>query len=386
MVGPIPVMRFSIRSRSGVRTGLAMLASVTLSSALASPALARQAGLPGGRISCEVASKDSLSAAEQKQIKDSADGMIARLRDTDPQVSVRGRDEIIEPLACEGVTVAFRAAFGQALEPALRELIRGNDARLAANALLIVGKVKSSASPTLLRLGLEDRRAPVRLAAAAGYKELLLPPSASLPDRTIEPVLALLGEALGRETDPKVADVLIAALDSARSSDAMRARANVQIVEGLTARLRETRAGDSTGAWGPAILRGVEATKNTLLQQIGANSVDREFARKAATLGAMALAYVADRVARDQVTDQGALDQTLEAITASAEGEIVFAHSLAGGAETLRAIDLRNAYNRAVESGDATDFQRRLRSWIGPDGLFTKAPYNVPAADLAIQR
>lgn len=385
MMGPIPVTRLSLRSRSGARAGLTLLAAVALSAGSMPHALARQGAAPGGRIPCALASKDTLSSEEQKQIKDAVEAGLTRLRDADPAVSVRGRDELVEPLACDGVTVAFRAAYGQALEPSLRELIRGGDARLAVNALLIMGRVKSSTSTPVLRLGLEDRRAQVRLAAASGYKELLSPPMAGLPDRAIEPVLTSLGEALAKELDPNVADVLIAALDAARSNDALRARANLQIVDGLSTRLRAIRAEDSAGAWAPAILRGVEATKNTLLQQIGANMADREFARKSAMLGSLALVYVADRLARRQVTDQSPLDLTLEAIAASAEGEIVFAHIPAGGTETVQAIDLRNAYNRAVESGNAADLQRRLQSWIGSNGLFTRAPYNMLASDLAVK-
>ncbi len=385
MMGPIAVMRPLIRSRAGKQSGQLLLVAMTWGVLLVPAALARQGAPIDGRIPCALATQDSLSTADQKVVKDATEASLARLRSADAETSLRGRNEIVEPLACNGVTVAFRAAYTQALDSSLRELIRGTDLRLAANALLIAGKLKSSGAVPVLRMGLEDQRPAVRLAAASGFKELLAPPLVGLPDRTIDPLLDALAEALSKETNPNVGDVLVAALDAARGSDVLRARANSKLIDALSARIRSIRAGDMAGEWAPAILRGVDGTKNTLIELLGAGGApDRDFARRAAILGALSLAYVGDRVASGQVTPGSTLDLTLDALASAAEGQIVFAHAPAGGVESIRAVDLRSSYSRAVKDGDPSELQRKLRGWIGSGGLFTREPYNLPAAELSV--
>lgn len=380
MVGPIHVKPTSTRIHARARAGLALLAAVLLASALASPTFARQGGL-AQRISCALAAQDSFAPADQRLIKEVAAAAAARLRDADPANSARGREDLIAPLACPGVTVAFRAEYGRALDPELAPLARDQDVRLAVNALLVMGKVKASQTVPTLRAGLSDRRPAVRLAAAAGFKDFISPPNSGLPERIVDGAISDVAAALSSESDPNVADVLVAALDAARASDLQRAQATARMVAALAERVQSVRATDSEGAWAPTILRGVVASRDTLIYVLGAGIQDPELARNIARLAAFALGYLAERVERRQVTDQSPLDEALHQIAAAVDASVVVAHSAAGGSP-LRSAGLREAYNRAIEGGDATELRSRLNAWIGPTGLFTQPPHNIPAAEL----
>ncbi len=379
-------MRFDHRPRAGVLTGLAMLAAAACALLAPRPLQAQPGAIPG-RLGCETAALDTFNAEQKKRIQSFAESGLARLRDTDPAVSSGARDELLEPLGCASVSVGFRIELGRALEADLLRLSRGDDLRLAANALLIMGKVKSTSSISVLEESLKDTRPAIRLASAAALKVFLSPPSAGLPDRSVEQVLESLGAALGAESAPLVAESIIAALDAARTSEALRSRANSRLVGAVTARLRGLRGTDREGAWAPAIIRAVNVSRSALIQQLGVNTVDREYARRAGVMSALALAYVRDRLPKVVSTSEdqastAAFFETCEAIVIAAEGQIVFAHTPATG-ESLRALDLGAAFKNAISTGDAADFNRRLDGWIGPGGLFTKPPYSVPAADLA---
>ncbi|MDX2116171.1 MAG: hypothetical protein SFZ24_11225 [Planctomycetota bacterium] len=326
---------------------------------------------------CSLSGQQSFSAGDEQTMRQRIDAGVEGLSSSTPADASRAREQLMEPLLCPGVTVAFRLKYGDLLEPALSPLASGRDDRVAVNALFVLAHLKTSNAAGPLTRGLASERAPVRFGAAAGIRALLgliAADDAGFADAAVDRLLDDTGAALAKEADPIVAEGLVLALgDGPKAGMALRARAMRRLTSGLTARLVALRATPpaTQAEWSSTLLRAFDLARQSLFEQ-AASGADREFARSAALMSGQLFAY-----ARDVLARSGEADANLGATVAAAEGLSVIAHSTLTG-QQLAEGNLRGAF----EAG-ADRFRSAVEPWIGAQGALLKQPYGAAAGDFA---
>lgn len=346
-----------------------------------SAALARQSSLP-----CALAAKQTLDGADETRIRAFITQNLDEWKRDDANASAKARANLLEPLNCKEISFAFRLKYGESLVPALTTYVGGSDEQRSASAAIMLGRVRTGSAADALTSGLSAKSPATRLASASGYRELLRQVSKDafgFPDASIDRIFDGLASALTSETDPFVADILVASLgDATRENPALRGRAMPRLAAAAAERLR-TLASQTTGTpsdWSIMTLRALDLTRQTMFEQSGTGTVDRELARRSALLAGHVLAYVQNRIASR--TAQG--DSILAQAVAASEGLALIAHQTLTG-ERLAEKGLERAYSASQSGNDASAFSQAAQQWIGAEGLLTKAPYNAKPTDFSVR-
>ncbi len=335
----------------------------------------------GGGVDCALASQNNFPAPDQRRIQDHVDGAAREMLDPDRDTSLAGRDELVRPLDCAGITVAFRQAYGRALSAPVGGLVGHADARIATNALQIMGKARSTESVRAVADGLADQREVVRYAATTGFRELLSKPAAQpwpFAQRQVDQSLELLKATIERDAS---VNVVLGAVEALVSVDDPNDRpgAMQRVAEGLSQRRAFLDPGalsdEELGAWARIMLRAANECRNAVFNiQPGANDA---FMRSAGILGGNCLA-----LARDVLDARGNdLDSTIAGELATvvnvSEALVVFTGSQLGAAVPAPNPNLQTVFGRA----DSGAFEGAVDGWIGQGGLLTRAPFSAPAGE-----
>lgn len=348
----------------------------------ATPAQARQV-LDELGIPCALAAKPSLTQSERERIRRFAQEQVRALRSEDVQTSVKARDSLAWPLNCENASLAFRLEYSDALVPELKGLTGGQDDRLAVSALLLMGRLRTTTAAEAVSASLASANPVVRAGAAAGLRETIAQvskDSLGFSDAAVNRLLDDAAAALASERDPFVADMLVVVLgDSSRSNVSIRSRSAVRLAESFTRTIRAA-GGDPapSGRWSATVLRAIDLVRQTLFDQAGAGTVDKELARRSAVLAGQVLA-LARRRAEAGV---GSGDPDLTRAVGAAEGLVIFAHTSLTG-ERLAEQGLQRQFEQASGGVGVEVFMEGVDAWVGSAGRLTKPPYNVPAAEFA---
>lgn len=356
----------------------ASLACLLISALVAPIAAARQAAAPG-QLPCALAAKQPLDPADETAIREFVAEHVTGLTDADPLAMSKSREALLSPLSCQGMTFAFRSKYAEVMTPSLLPLAAAKDERQAANALLMMGRLRTTTAADAIANSLKSDNAVIRFAAASGCREVLAQVSKDsfgFPDGAVDRLLDSLASALRVEKNPFAADMLVIALGGAtKDNAAFRGRAMLRLTDAFERRLRSLRdEGAADSSWSPTILRCLDLVRQTLFEQGGAGAIDKEFARRAALLGGQTFAYAHDRLAKGV----GAADPELSKSVGAADGLTVIAHQAVTG---QRRADI--GAQAAFDSANAADFAKAVEVWIGPAGLLLKAPYNGKPADFA---
>lgn len=355
-------------------TSIALL----LISSIAPIAAARQEAAPG-QLPCALAAKQPLDATDEGTIRKFIAEHVGGLSDADPSAMSKSREALLGPLSCQGITFAFRSKYAEVLTPSLLPMVGAKDERQAANALLMLGRLRTTTTADAIANALKSDNAVIRFAAASGCREILSQVSKDafgFPDGAIDRVFDALASALRVEKDPLAADMIVIALGSAtKDNAALRGRAMLRLTEACERRLLLLRSeGNGNAMWSPTILRCLDLVRQTMFEQGGTGAIDKEFARRSALLGGQAFAYARDRLAKGLNT----ADPDLSKSVGAADGLTVIAHQAVTG---QRRPDV--GAQAAFDSGNAADFTKSVDVWIGQAGLLIKAPYNGKPADFS---
>lgn len=336
-----------------------------------------------GQVNCAMAAKQAFGADDQQQIGALVASAAQELGSDDASVSQRGRDRLLTPLLCPGVSVAFRLEYGKAVEPAMAPMVTAQNDRVAVNALRVLGELRTSGSIRMLGQALQSDRAVIRFGAASGFRTLLSSSDAGFPEREIERALDAVRGALQREQDAQVADALVVALASTGASPDARTRAMGMMAETVAGRLKSLRAGamgDAAPVWTALAYRAVFVSRQALIEDLGRGGVNNDFARSGAVLAGQVLAMARELVSDPGARAQSSLMQDLGGAVGVAEGLAVFSHN-ALTQQRINETNLRGSFESAVASGNPAPFVEAVGAWIGPAGRLTKAPYNAKPAD-----
>lgn len=366
---------------------------------LASPAPGQGASLPQ-----DLPAKSELAPADITAIGAFIEGRISDLRAADLEASKKAREALFRPIEGGGVSVAFRLEYAKQLEPKLTSLAEGADGRLAAVALRLAGKLATATSERTLQRGLASKTPSTRFAAAVGYQELLRAVAGGalgLGDAAVDKSMDTLKGALGRESDPRVAEGLVLALRGAIAAppgasspgqSALAMRAVQRLCEGGTAMVKRLRAGGAAGvgadaaAWAAAIERGLDAAYQAMLAQLqaGGGAISPAFIREAGVFSGTSLAYARDRLRAVPPASADARPEldALAVTVGTAENLLILAANQANPADKAVGKNLKGAFEQAIQRGDAAWFAKAAESYLAAGGLVTKAPFSVKADDL----
>lgn len=344
-------------------------------------------GLDDAGIPCALASKPSLTQAEKDRIRRFAAEQSGALRGAEIGVSVKARDSLAMPLNCENVSLAFRLEYSDALVPELRALAGGGNDRLAVAALLLLGRLRTTTAAEAVAASLASANPVIRAGAASGFRDVIAQvakDSLGFSDGAVNRLLDDAAAALASERDPVVADLLVVALgESGRSHPSIRSRSSVRLAEAFARTVREVSTAEpaARAAWSPTVLRAIDLTRQTLFDQAGAGSVDRELARRSAILAGHVLALARRWVDPGDASS----DSDLSRAVGAAEGLAIFAHSTLTG-ERLAERGLQRLFDQASAGGGAEALSEGVDAWVGPAGRLTRPPYNAPASEFAPRR
>lgn len=354
----------------------AMLAGASAGSAYAQPAV-------GGALPCSIAAAERVDAGAESQIREFIRKHIEALKPGDPLACSRARDALMEPLACQGVSVSFRLKYSEIIEPMLTPLASGADDGVAINAMRVAARLRTTSSLRTIEAGLAAGSAPVRFGASAAARDLfsqLAVDSFGFPENSVDRLMDRLASTLKTEGDAIVGDGLTLALcEGPRAAANLRTKGAAMLNPALAERVKTLRTDPKSSAvWVDVIYRALDSSRLTMMEQVAAGGADKTVATSAAVLGGQALAMARDRMATTSEADRAALVRLVNA----AEITMVWAHNSVTG-QKVGEKSLQKAFESAASTGRASEFTDAIESWIGTTGLLTKAPYSASAADFA---
>jgi len=336
--------------------------------------------LPGARAQTlpdDMLRASQLGTAQRATLRQYVRDRLALLNSGDAQNVSAARRELMEPFRRESVRagVVFRLAMSDALGGEMAQLIQGDDDLVAANTLFIAGALATGDGLAALNLGLSDPRPSVRYAAASGFATLIATLASgddALTDKQGGEAIANLEEALTAEPDPIVVDgLVIAFMRSMESPDpAMQFDALTRMCRSIAAQTKRRRPqiDDDAVLFERAFTRALSAVRRPFLRL--AENLDDQFTKQAAIMSGQALTFALARMdAGQQSLAQDERDR-LDAFSKAAETVLIIADA-----------ELNQRNDDAILPSDGgvprTLLQRAASHWTGPNGILTRAPYNV---------
>lgn len=348
--------------------------TLTLTALLLAACPAAGQTLPAG-----IESRTTLGPADAQAVEAFVRELLPAMEQAPLEVE-RARRAITTPLLAPGVSVAFRQQLASGLGPALERLAKHERDHVAANAMLVAGRIASTNTLGALRAGLADQRPGVRYAAAKGVETVFDAVAGSAP-AVDSGQLAILTRDVAKlvetDADALVADgaslALLAAarMQTRQGFDALSSQAATALAAAATKRAQAIAPGSA--ADGLRVLARAVVGLSQIARDVAARlegvALSDDAKRQIGGLAGDALA-AAVRLADDPAADKDALRQ----IVAASESMAVFA------AQSLRS-DPNTALRAAAEldAGRRERFVAEVQKVIGPDGFLTKPPFAFPA-------
>ncbi|MBL8745363.1 MAG: hypothetical protein JNK58_03295, partial [Phycisphaerae bacterium] len=126
-----------------------------------------------GQLPCELASKQSLDGGDEAAIRQFIATHAPGLTSDDAEAISKSREAMLSPLGCAGITFAFRSKYADLLTPVLTPIAGSKEEIQAVNALLVLGRLRTTLSSDALSGSLKAGNPVIRFAAASGYRDLL---------------------------------------------------------------------------------------------------------------------------------------------------------------------------------------------------------------------
>ncbi len=247
------------------------------------------------RLTRDFVSASSISADERDALREWASAQLERLRTGDQPTREQARQSLLSPFDGRAQpSIAFRLEYARAIAPDIRRLVTDDSAPRAIAALLIAGKCGAPEMIDPLERALDDDRASIRGAAAAGLKDVILQVrEGQLPGDSGARAADVLLDALADETDLNAASLYMIALAEARDSALHRTVAEglADALPSLIDNLRPSVTPDTTGRTAACVGRGVETIFRAMINPNVAPGADPEFLGPVCVAAAHALPF-----------------------------------------------------------------------------------------------
>ena len=357
-------------------------------------ALAACLGLTGiaaaqGPLGPDVISTPNLTNPQRRQIEE----YVARYRDdlisADPLACQQARKRLSEPLTKSAVSLAFRRAYADSVLPIVGQGARSNNEQIAANALLLAGRVATTESLGMLEQAFDDKRVPVRYAGVAGATLVFAQindNAPAIPQGDVTGLVTRLAGLIRQEPNPLVLDAAVRSLVAAGNQtrfSGVQSAALTQLGAALAERIRTIRQAPDPQTL-ESLLRASDTMRAVLIKDIA--NTQSDVATQAALFSGHVLAFIAERLSAGdfRVGEGGAdpADETERARSAAiqlldlSETTIKLVNDDYKGGQPLTPWDLA----AALEAGDANRVTETIDQQItGPRGVLVRPPFGFPA-------
>ncbi|GJQ30289.1 MAG: hypothetical protein HBSAPP03_21730 [Phycisphaerae bacterium] len=333
-----------------------------------------------------ISSAMTLSADQAAAVTACAQQNAADLSSEDADKRRIARRAILAPLEGANVSAAFRIQYAKSLEPALRELAKHADDRLAVVALIIAGDLATETSTGMLTGQLASPRPALRYEAAFGLRRTFEAASVARPavlSTTVSAAMTALQNAMGVEQDGQVLKAQAAALLAGaglpeRDFPSARLEASSALCVGLSnhVKARGTKLPDQSSL--EAYHKGVRGVRDIFLQPDA--RMNAASANAAAELSGRLIALAARALkAKDyQAASESSRGEMTSAVGAS-ETLIQLAGNVLSPGTRFPTPGLGTTLRESTVASEAK-FILDATSIVGADGVLTKPPFQFSKA------
>ncbi len=306
-----------------------------------------------------------------------------RLASEEPTEVVSARVALLSPFVSRGPfadppSVLFRRVYGRELVTATRPVVEDRRVLNAVNAVLVMGPLLIEESLQALEVAARDEREPVRLAAAGALGDSIdrAAPDSLQRSQGVEAMRIVLAR-LPEESAAAVANALVGAASVAPTDNEQAVRGSRGLSDALPSMTENAAAAverreDQAPGWARTLLRAINQVfrvEVTAANQ-ATTGASRDERLRAASEGAAAVVdYARDRMLA--VDDLELFEETVEgrallqAIQAAQRIITTAREALGRGAGSVVS-SLDAEATRAVQSRDASIFDRAARAWAAP--------------------
>jgi hypothetical protein len=306
----------------------------------------------------------------------------ANLSSDNPDLIRRNRAALLEPLADEQTSPAFRLKYSELLMPLIGPLATNKSEIVVINALVIAGDLATAQSTDVLKAAASADKPAVRYQAAYGLRRTFealaaMPTLTMRPDQAEDAVKAIAAR-LGTERDTLVLDGLVHAGLAACNITSLRSPALINLSNAVSGLAKSADAAASP-TLAPVLLRAGLGTRDVLSQSLSAQ-VSADAVKAAAELGGHLIAYCI-KAAQTQgipLAQRGqseyATRETFAQLATTAENIVLFALT-SRGAGSVQAKQLGEKLKAGTASGDVAFVEDAL-TVVGSTGMLSKAPFS----------
>ncbi len=354
-------------------------ALLAFAGSICTPALAQSTG-----IGPEVRRVAQLSAEHATLLQQFVRENSGNLSSDNPDLIRRNRAALLEPLADEQASPAFRLKYSEILMPLISPLATNKAEIVVINALVIAGDLATAQSTDLLKTATSADKPAVRYQAAYGlrrtFEALATMPTLTMRPDQAEDAINTLSTRMGTERDALVLDGLIHAGVAAYNVTSLRNAALISIGNSVSG-LAKAHEGISTAALAPVLLRAGLGVRDTL-SQTGPTQLSPDAVKASTELGGHIIAFCVKTVEAREIPmvqrgqNEYATRETFAQLATTAENIVLFAMTIRG-AGSVQAKSIGEKLKAGTTATDAA-FAEDARSIVGSAGLLSKPPFSFP--------
>ncbi len=336
-----------------------------------------------------------LSDADGSQITAFVEQNSTKLGSKDPEAIRKDRSALLQPLADDQISTAFRQQYGRALISKLEPLAADADELTAINALVIAGDLGTDGAADLVLSKVGSSNASIRYQSAYAIQRLfgtLGNAGRTMKSNKSQALIAAVEAALQKETDSLVVDGLVRAGLAGARVEEIRSNAVLAVANGVSRVLVGQKQGAVADQLAASVLRAGSGLTEVLANP--ASSVRADATKAAAGLGGDMIAYVSRTVAgkslplkvADATTRPGVLTTRELHAQVALSGETLV---LLSGKTLNAGFDAPNRKSgerlrAGTNSGDA-EFLVEVVTVIGNSGILVNDPFDLPAARFVVK-
>lgn len=314
----------------------------------------------------------SVNPGQRTQIQQFVDNWAPRVTSDDAQDTKRGIEALTEPLQSRGVSVAFRQAYTQALNPLLTQLEDSGSIADKLSILRIAADLATPSAAARVRDLMDDEDRGVRLFAISRAGQVFETTSVHGPAMTGNDANALIDaitQAADHDTHPEILRACARALGSgsnisSRDLGPARSRAVIALSDIVGQRLQALEPNDDP-SFAQSLALDAAASTTRSLSDITAE-VNADAARAAVRLGGDIISVALRRVLGSTIEPVADRELTVRSVQA---GETLLYFARRKAAE-LRGQSLNSVqetrFSTMLENGEDRDFRNQAAALLGP--------------------
>jgi hypothetical protein len=304
----------------------------------------------------------------------------------DPQLLKKDRDALLQPLEKANTSAPFRLTYEKSLIPLITQMVGSPKEMVVINGLILAGDLATDRAIEVILGKIGDKAPAVRFqvgyALGRVFQTVVKAPKAAR-DVVLKGAVKDLEGRIAQEKNAAVLDSFIRAGLDATKIDFLQNDAISAVARGVIKAAKNLNNPAGTRE-AEALLRAADQLQLVLAQAAGRGvPVDPNTAKDAAELGGVLIARVVRMVEKKELPlAEGKpidpLRDTSAQLVSASQKLIQFSGQSLQPGGTFTMPPLVESLKQGTVKGDAT-FVQDAQLLIGPGGMLTKAPFDLPA-------